>query len=267
MESACENILEAILEEEEEEDVDFDDNDDVEMIDVEEGELVEDHDSVNVPSQTTASAECNEININEAGKKPESNNKKKKRNKKKRKRNKGSGPNGPINIDRFVLDTCRRLKEKKTYMVYTAIGCLGVSALSDIIKEVDAIQACGGQQTADGKRFRTGGGVLWNIIKVREPLAYKEIMKKAKEFEKQFRHPNVKQAPVQKKEDSSPGMTFTFVGRRDSNVPDSLPEYQKQVQHEPSGSEEKRVSLHERLRRPVSYDDDLLGSSADNTAN
>ncbi|KAK7260811.1 hypothetical protein RIF29_27109 [Crotalaria pallida] len=130
---------------------------------------------------------------------------------------------------------------------------------------VDAIQACGGQQTADGKRFRTGGGVLWNIIKVREPLADKEIMKKAKEFEKQFRHPNVKQAPVQKKEDSSPGMmTFTFVGR---HVPDSLPEYQKQDQHEPSGSEEKRVSVHERLRIPVSYEDDLLGSSADNTAN
>ncbi|KAK7291013.1 hypothetical protein RIF29_05850 [Crotalaria pallida] len=111
-------------------------------------------------------------------------------------------------------------------------------------------------------------GVLWNIIKVREPLAYKEIMKKAKEFEKQFRHPNVKQAPVQKKEDSSPGMTFPFVGDREDNVPDSsLPEYQKQDQHEPSGSEEKRVSVHERLRRPVSYDDDLLGSSAYDTAN
>jgi phosphorylated adapter RNA export protein len=37
--------------------------------------------------------------------------------------------------------------------------------------------------TADGKRFRSGGGVLWNIIKVREPNAYKEIMKKAREFE------------------------------------------------------------------------------------
>jgi hypothetical protein len=39
-------------------------------------------------------------------------------------------------IFRFVLDTCRRLKEKKSYMVYTAAGCLGISALSDIIKEV-----------------------------------------------------------------------------------------------------------------------------------
>lgn len=37
--------------------------------------------------------------------------------------------------------------------------------------------------TADSRRFRTGGGILWNIIKAREPKAYKEIMRKAKEFE------------------------------------------------------------------------------------
>lgn len=49
--------------------------------------------------------------------------------------------------------------------------------------QVNAIQACGGQMTANGRRLRTGGGLLWNIIKAREPKAYKEIMKKAKEFE------------------------------------------------------------------------------------
>jgi len=48
---------------------------------------------------------------------------------------------------------------------------------------VDAIQACGGQRTADGRRFRTGGGILWSILKVREPKVFKEIMKKTKEFE------------------------------------------------------------------------------------
>ena len=37
--------------------------------------------------------------------------------------------------------------------------------------------------TADGKRSRTGGGILWSIIKVRDPNAYKEIMKRGKEFE------------------------------------------------------------------------------------
>jgi phosphorylated adapter RNA export protein len=49
--------------------------------------------------------------------------------------------------------------------------------------QVYAVQACGGQKTADGRRFHNGGGILWNIIKVREPNAYKEIMKRAKEFE------------------------------------------------------------------------------------
>lgn len=37
---------------------------------------------------------------------------------------------------RFVSDTCKRLKEKKSYMVYTAVGCLGIPALSDLVKEV-----------------------------------------------------------------------------------------------------------------------------------
>lgn len=49
--------------------------------------------------------------------------------------------------------------------------------------QVDAIQTCGGQKTADGRRYRTGGGILWSILKVRDPNAYKEIMKKGKEFE------------------------------------------------------------------------------------
>lgn len=48
---------------------------------------------------------------------------------------------------------------------------------------MDTIQSCGGQKTADGIRFRTGGGILWNILKTREPKAYKEIMAKGKEFE------------------------------------------------------------------------------------
>jgi len=47
---------------------------------------------------------------------------------------------------RFVINTCRRLKEKKSYMVYTAVACLGVCALSDLINEVfepyHALQCC-----------------------------------------------------------------------------------------------------------------------------
>jgi len=49
--------------------------------------------------------------------------------------------------------------------------------------QVDAIQSCGGQTTVDGSRFRSGGGILWNILKTRDPKAYKQIMTKGREFE------------------------------------------------------------------------------------
>lgn len=49
--------------------------------------------------------------------------------------------------------------------------------------QVDAIQKCGGQKTNDGQRCRTGGGILFNILKTREPKAYKEIMARGREFE------------------------------------------------------------------------------------
>ena len=39
-------------------------------------------------------------------------------------------------ICRFVLDVCRRLKERKSYLVWAAVGCLGVSALGDLVTEV-----------------------------------------------------------------------------------------------------------------------------------
>lgn len=40
------------------------------------------------------------------------------------------------------MDTCRRLKEKKSYLVYTAVGCLGVLALNDLVKEVCCPSLC-----------------------------------------------------------------------------------------------------------------------------
>ncbi|KAM7510866.1 hypothetical protein LguiB_009741 [Lonicera macranthoides] len=36
----------------------------------------------------------------------------------------------------------------------------------------DAIQACGGQKTADYRRFQKGGGILRGILKGRDPNAY-----------------------------------------------------------------------------------------------
>ncbi|KAG5561623.1 hypothetical protein RHGRI_004621 [Rhododendron griersonianum] len=39
----------------------------------------------------------------------------------------------------FVLDTGRCLQEKETYLMHTAVGCLGISALDDLVKEVNCI--------------------------------------------------------------------------------------------------------------------------------
>ncbi|KAL5071711.1 hypothetical protein RYX36_022598 [Vicia faba] len=255
MEDFGENILDALYE---------DDNtmDDIEMLDVEEGELVDHHQNGVVAKDHNL---VNETDCNN-NQKPKSLNRNRRRKVNKRKK-KGLGSDS-ININRFVQETCRRLREKKLYMVYTAVGCLGISALRELVKEVDVIQSCGGQKTADGKRFRTGGGVLWNIIKVREPNAYKEIMNKTREFEKQFRQRSYGQPPMQQKEDSSQGVPCTFSSRHLGNVSNNTScTSQLQDQPKPPGSEEKRVPVHDRLRIPVSYDDDLLlGTSTDNDA-
>jgi phosphorylated adapter RNA export protein len=112
--------------------------------------------------------------------------------------------------------------------------------------------------TADGRRFRNGGGILWNIIKTREPKAYKEIMKKVKEFEKQFKQPNIRQGGEQKQEGNSPGATHSFVDSTPASFSDGS-QLTSQMQDEQTNTGIERVSVHDRLRRPVSYDDGLLG--------
>lgn len=87
-------------------------------------------------------------------------------------------------------------------------------------------------------------------------------------MQKQFRQPNVMQRPVPKKEDFSQGVPFSFSGKDQSNASDSDSlASQMQNQHEPATSEERPVSVHDRLRVPVSYDDDLLGENPVNDAN
>ncbi|KAL5709931.1 hypothetical protein ACHQM5_020555 [Ranunculus cassubicifolius] len=58
--------------------------------------------------------------------------KRKKRNKKKKK---PKSVSSITDVNRFVLDTCRRLKERKSYLVWNAVGCLGVGAVSHLVKE------------------------------------------------------------------------------------------------------------------------------------
>ncbi|KAE8788018.1 hypothetical protein D1007_37961 [Hordeum vulgare] len=182
--------------------------------------------------------------------------KKKKKRKSGRSKNRGR-PDGPPtkigDINRFVLDTCRRLKEKKSYLVWNAIGCLGVSAVSDLVQEVEAIQKCGGQTIADGSRFRTGGGILWNILKSREPKAYKEIMVKGRELEKQFMYTKGRPQSSRNEDASSQGSALVDEEVEAHDDPEHLVDAEEAA---PSVDKaEPRKPIADRIRVPVAYDD------------
>ncbi|OVA13090.1 Phosphorylated adapter RNA export protein [Macleaya cordata] len=245
-----ENLLEAIYEEE-----NLEDFQDVEMLDSETLEEGECREKIGFLELTESGGQDNKI----ANQDSSSKNRRRRARKKKNKKS-GSGSN-ITDINRFVLDTCRRLKERKPYLVWNALGCLGVSALSELIKEVDAIQACGGQMTTDGKRCRTGGGILWSIIKTREPKAYKEIMTKGKEFERQFRPQNMRQAHEKSKEPPSSQRTarssFDPMIDQVSNGSELTPPVNNELKNSITNNGE-RVSVLNRIRVPVTYDD-LVG--------
>ncbi|EPS61918.1 hypothetical protein M569_12875, partial [Genlisea aurea] len=198
---------------------------DIEMFDAEEGELIE---PKTEDGETRCGGDIKEETT--AGKKSDRNKKKKKKKKNKNKRGGATTDSNVTNINRFVSDACKHLRERKSYLLWTAVGCLGVPALSDLLKEVDAIRSCGGQKTADGSRYRNGGGILWNLIKARDPEIYKQIMRRGREFEKQFRQ------------------------RGNSS---RKPEMQEETTKAASVDDEKqkRRSVHDRIRAPVSYDD------------
>eukprot|EP00268_Persea_americana_P059706 TRINITY_DN7364_c0_g2_i3.p1 TRINITY_DN7364_c0_g2~~TRINITY_DN7364_c0_g2_i3.p1 ORF type:complete len:131 (-),score=26.59 TRINITY_DN7364_c0_g2_i3:2589-2981(-) len=64
---------------------------------------------------------------------------KRRANRKKRRNKKKGSVDNVTDINRFVIDTCRHLKEKKSYLIWNAVGCLGISAVRDLIKEVPHI--------------------------------------------------------------------------------------------------------------------------------
>ncbi|KAF8400957.1 hypothetical protein HHK36_014260 [Tetracentron sinense] len=237
-----ESILEAIFEEEK-----LEDFRDIDMLDLEEGECEEQNSCIDL-----VQGSARDVNI--ANQESSSKNRRR-RSKKKNKKMRGSAPN-ITDINRFVLDTCRRLKEKKSYLVWNAVGCLGISALSDLVKEVDAIQTCGGQMTSDGRYSRTGGGILWNILKTREPEAYKEIMARGKEFEKQFRKQNVRRAPERNKDSPSPqkiaDASSDRIAVQVSENSQLIPQVENNL--EQADTQGERVSIQNRIRIPVTYD-------------
>lgn len=52
-----------------------------------------------------------------------------------------------------------------------------------LILQVQTIEENGGQTTLNGKRRRTPGGVLWNVLRSRYEEDYKAIMAAGKDFE------------------------------------------------------------------------------------
>ncbi|CAI5475166.1 unnamed protein product [Closterium sp. Yama58-4] len=80
---------------------------------------------------------------------------------------------------------CARLGEPKRGLMRRAVHALGGDAVRGMVAEVDAVQRCGGQLTADGKRRRTPGGVFWNILRARVSAdVYNEIMAEERELQK-----------------------------------------------------------------------------------
>lgn len=231
-----ESILDTI-----EEEVSFGNSDDAEMMDIEEGEVVDGHvlGKTNDRNDKEVKMDSQGGNIQPA--------KKTRRKKKNKKRKKGPPASDGENIDSFVLDVCKRFRERKSYLVYAAVGVLGVFAIKELLKEVVAVQACGGQKTALGDRHRTGGGILWNILKARDPNAYKEIMKKGTEFEKQFMRPRG-QPPSASDSITSKPVVSTLENDCEINTP------AEEQSGQPSTGE-KRIPVHDRIRVPVSYDD------------
>ncbi|XP_042444084.1 uncharacterized protein LOC122029207 [Zingiber officinale] len=193
---------------------------------------------------------------------PEEGGRKKPRKKcRKRKKNRSAGSargddggagSSIADINRFVIQTCRHLKEHKSYLLWSAVGCLGVSAVKDLVKEVDAILSCGGQKTNDGRRYRTSGGILFNILKTREPKAYKEIMARGREFEKQLK--------VSKGKTATTNTEGTF---KNSSIPSAAGEALNPSEAGANGQQQlissepvkERKKLADRMRIPVSYDD------------
>lgn len=104
--------------------------------------------------------------------------KKKKKGRKGDRRKQSVPPGQPIKIEHFVVQTCRRIEETKYPLFREAVDRIGIDAMKALLNQVDAIERCGGQMTADGLRRRSAGGVLWSLLRDHVgPGLYKEIMK------------------------------------------------------------------------------------------
>lgn len=77
--------------------------------------------------------------------------------------------------------------------------------------------------------------------------------------QKQFKQPNVRREATETEKESSQKVPHLFSEGSSRNLPDHVQSFSSELnQSKESNSEEKLSSIHDRLRVPVSYDDDLL---------
>ncbi|XP_031492974.1 uncharacterized protein LOC116259342 [Nymphaea colorata] len=233
-------LLQAIYEDEA---LDFED---VEMADVEDGQELPEH-----VEDVTGTAEGDD---SLRGKTEDVKMVSRKRRRKSRKRDKnlnGARKDDSTYMDSFVLETSRRLNEKKIHLVREAVKYLGLAAVNDLVAEVDTIQKCGGQMTVDGTRQRTGGGILWNILRLRDRKAYREIMARGKKFMRQRKQVRVMDK-LQKETVETPHSSDMATSECLKNSSTAEPVQDELSKHD---SPQNRVSVWHRVRVPVSYGD------------
>ncbi|XP_074267958.1 uncharacterized protein LOC141591503 [Silene latifolia] len=106
----------------------------------------------------------------------------KKRKTKKKKKNRGIGKKFCFTIDKYVLEVCRELDEKKLFMVYNAVVILGLPAFQSLVERVRKIQADGGQKTYAGERLKKGGGILWSLLRKENNFAYRVLAERERQL-------------------------------------------------------------------------------------
>lgn len=85
-------------------------------------------------------------------------------------------------------------------------------------------------------------------------------------MQKQFKQPNIRRETGQKKEEGvSPGTVMNGPPVNFSDGSQLIPHMENQPEQS-NTTDIKRVSVHDRLRIPVSYDDNLLGEDPGNEA-
>jgi len=101
-----------------------------------------------------------------------------------------SARKGGVDVARFAKGVAAELEEPKAALVRRAVDTLGVDLVTELVEQVRAIEAEGGQMIKGGERRRTPGGVFWNVLKEGadgrvSPAEYGHIFAEEKEAQKE----------------------------------------------------------------------------------